>query len=235
MHWEADLDRGGASVLDIRPLLWKDGWPVAGENAKEGTYEIESVDTGDIRSNSPLKECPSAAASDRRAPAARWPRPGAAGPGCPLRPAGGGGGMFAGTGSSDSASGGGTGFGELAYGRHRPADGQLLCQAQQKWTITPVSDAGGYPGSPYFKITIAGTDRALAVSATLNWCRARLHWWPGTVVASRPTCRRHLAHHAQAVPDSTHSLALSAIGSSFATLEKFDPKNDKQRWLLKTP
>ena len=46
MHWEADLDRGGASVLDIRPLLWKDGWPVAGENLKEGTYEIESVRTG---------------------------------------------------------------------------------------------------------------------------------------------------------------------------------------------
>ena len=46
MHWEADLDRGGASVLDIRPLLWKDGWPVAGENMKDGTYEIESVRTG---------------------------------------------------------------------------------------------------------------------------------------------------------------------------------------------
>ena len=46
MHWEADLDRGGASVLDIRPLLWKDGWPMAGENMKEGTYEIESVRTG---------------------------------------------------------------------------------------------------------------------------------------------------------------------------------------------
>jgi len=46
MHYEADLDRGGASVLDIRPLQWKDGWPVAGDNAKEGTYEIESVRTG---------------------------------------------------------------------------------------------------------------------------------------------------------------------------------------------
>ena len=31
-HYEADLDRGGISVLDIRPLLWRDGWPVAGEN-----------------------------------------------------------------------------------------------------------------------------------------------------------------------------------------------------------
>src|SRR4029077_12516987 len=44
-HYEADLDRGGRSVLDIRPLLWKDGWPVAGDNFKEGTYEIDSVRT----------------------------------------------------------------------------------------------------------------------------------------------------------------------------------------------
>jgi len=30
-------------------------------------------------------------------------------------------------------------------------------------------------------------------------------------------------------------LALSAIGSSFATLSKFDPASDKQRWTLKAP
>ena len=39
-----------------------------------------------------------------------------------------------------------------------------MLQAQQKWTVTPVANAGGYPGSPYFKITIAGTDRALAAT-----------------------------------------------------------------------
>ena len=48
LHYEADLDRGGASVLDIRPLQWKDGWPVAGDNMKEGTYQIESVRTGTV-------------------------------------------------------------------------------------------------------------------------------------------------------------------------------------------
>ena len=47
-HYEADLDRGAASVLDIRPILWQDGWPVAGENFKEGTYRIESVRTGTV-------------------------------------------------------------------------------------------------------------------------------------------------------------------------------------------
>ena len=45
-HYEADLDKGGRSVLDIRPLLWKDGWPIGGDNFKEGTYEIESERSG---------------------------------------------------------------------------------------------------------------------------------------------------------------------------------------------
>ena len=45
LHFEADFDRGSASVLDIRPL-WRDGWPVAGENLREGTFEIESVRNG---------------------------------------------------------------------------------------------------------------------------------------------------------------------------------------------
>lgn len=45
-HYEADLDQSGRSVLGIRPLLWKDGWPVTGDNFKEGTYEIESERRG---------------------------------------------------------------------------------------------------------------------------------------------------------------------------------------------
>ena len=48
LHYEADVDRGGASVLDIRPLLWRDGWPVAGDNAKEDAYQIESLRTGTV-------------------------------------------------------------------------------------------------------------------------------------------------------------------------------------------
>jgi arabinan endo-1,5-alpha-L-arabinosidase len=39
----------------------------------------------------------------------------------------------------------------------------------------------------------------------------------------------------KAVPNSKESLALSAVGSSYATLAKFDPKSDKQRWYLKMP
>jgi arabinan endo-1,5-alpha-L-arabinosidase len=39
----------------------------------------------------------------------------------------------------------------------------------------------------------------------------------------------------KSVPNSKEALALSAVGSSFATLARFDPKNEKQRWMLKTP
>ena len=35
-------------------------------------------------------------------------------------------------------------------------------EPEQKWNVTAVTNAGGFPGSPYFKITIAGTDRALS-------------------------------------------------------------------------
>ena len=39
-----------------------------------------------------------------------------------------------------------------------------MCQAQQKWTITPAEGKGGYLGAPYYKIQIAGTDRVLAAA-----------------------------------------------------------------------
>ena len=39
----------------------------------------------------------------------------------------------------------------------------------------------------------------------------------------------------KSIPNSKETLALSAVGSSFATLAKFDPKSEKQRWLFKTP
>jgi len=39
----------------------------------------------------------------------------------------------------------------------------------------------------------------------------------------------------KSVPNSKEPVALSAVGSSFATLSKFEPGSDKQRWLLNTP
>src|ERR1051326_7034474 len=95
IHWEADLDRGGASVLDIRPLLWKDGWPVAGENLNPGTYEIESVRTGTALELN-VEGMP---VGGRRARGGRGGGPPAAGGGRGGAGPPAGGGMFAGTGA----------------------------------------------------------------------------------------------------------------------------------------
>ena len=51
--------------------------------------------------------------------------------------------------------------------------GDFMIRPHQKWTITSVPDAGGYPGAPYFKITIAGTERAWRQPLTRKWWRFR--------------------------------------------------------------
>ena len=38
---------GGRSVLDICPLLWKDGWPAGGDNFVGDTFEIQSERSGE--------------------------------------------------------------------------------------------------------------------------------------------------------------------------------------------
>lgn len=111
-----------------------------------------------------------------------------------------------------------------------------MLQAQQKWTITPVTKEGGHFGSPYFKITIAGTDRALAATQD-----AELVAVPAFAGGSEQLWRIDQLGDGtyrimpKAVPNSKEPLALSAVGSSFATLARFDPKSDKQRWNLKVP
>ena len=111
-----------------------------------------------------------------------------------------------------------------------------LLQAQQKWAIAPAPNAGGYLGSPYFKITIAGTDRTLA--ATDN---AELVVLPAFTGAPEQLWRfDQLADGAwrimpKSVPNSKETMALTAIGASFATLEKFDPSSNKQHWLVNLP
>jgi arabinan endo-1,5-alpha-L-arabinosidase len=261
MHWEADLDRGGASVLDIRPLLWKDGWPVAGENVKEGTYEIESLRTGTALELS-VEGMP---VGGRRGRGGAGPRGGGRGPGGPGAP-----GAAAGPGGPPPDAGAGPGRGAQGPGgpgQAGPGPGIFagtgspippqdvaqvstnwpkgnvdvrmalyLCQAQQKWAITAAPNAGGYPGSPYFKITIAGTDRTLAATED-----AELVVLPSFTGAPEQLWRiDQLADGSwrimpKTVPNSKDAMVLAAVGSSFATLEKFDPASQKQRWLIKTP
>jgi arabinan endo-1,5-alpha-L-arabinosidase len=235
-HYEADLDRGGASVLDIRPLLWQDGWPVAGENPKTGSYEIESVRSGTALELA-VQGVPVGGTRVRRG---GTPGPGGFGgfsgtnaPGGP--PGGSGGGIFPGIRRGPIPP---QNVAEVST-NWPPGNGDVrlanfLDQAQQKWMLSAVTNVGGYPGSPYFKITIVGTDRALAATDERELVTR-------PVFTGAPEQLWRLDQLAdgtwrimpKSVPNSREALALSAIGSSSATLSKFDPTSDKQRWVLK--
>jgi len=239
MHWEADLDRGGASVLDIRPLLWKDGWPVAGENLREGAYEIESVRTGTALELA-VEGVPVGGPRGRGGPGGRGPGRGAAGPSGAPGPGGfgrgGGRGIFGGSGGVIPPQDVAQVSANWPAGNIAPRLGNYLVQAQQKWSITPAPNAGGYPGSPYFRIGIAGTDRTLAATPG-----AELIVLPAFTGVPEQLWRIEQLSDGtwrimpKSIPKSAQPLALSAVGSSFATLSKFDPSSDKQRWVLKTP
>jgi arabinan endo-1,5-alpha-L-arabinosidase len=303
IHWEADMDRGGASVLDVLPLVWKDGWPVAGEKLKEGTYAIQSSRHGTAlelaiegvavgggrggRGGGAGMGGTRGGAGTRgggqgAAPGGRGETPGAVpgrgnfagavggqgeapggalggGRGAGMGGARGGAGAGAGRGGAGMAGGGmgGMGGGGMFGGSGRgPIADQnaadvsanwptgnidtrlsvYMCQAQQKWTISPAEGKGGYLGAPYFKIQIAGTGRTLAAAEG-----AELVSLPSYTGSDEQLWRIEQLNDGtwrimpKVVPGSKEPMALSAIGFSFATLEKFDPSSDKQRWYFKNP
>jgi arabinan endo-1,5-alpha-L-arabinosidase len=235
LHYEADLDRGGASVLDIRPLLWKDGWPVAGENLREGTYQIESARTGTVLELA-VEGMPVGGRVGRGA------RGGGAGPGGgrggTVGPGGDGAGrgLFAGTGTPIAPQDVAQVSANWPTGNIDVRMANYLSQAQQKWAISAVPDAGGYPGSPYFKITVAGTNRALAATSdeelvvTPAFTAAPEQLWR---IEQYPDATWRIAP--KSTLNSRQALALSAVGSSFPTLTKLDARSEKQHWLIKTP
>jgi arabinan endo-1,5-alpha-L-arabinosidase len=208
-HYEADLDQSGRSVLGIRPLLWKNGWPVAGDNFKEGIYEIESERRGyalelvvdfvrmpggmrgfNRNNDEPVKPVPSQELTDVLK---TWP-----------------------------AGNIGVRLGDYMFRPH------------QKWNITSVPDVGGYPGGPYYKIGIAGTDRALAATADAEVITVpaftgapeqlwRIDQFPDGTYRIMP----------KVVPNSKDSLALVSSGDSTPTLAKCDMNSDNSKWNFK--
>ena len=143
-HYEADFNRSGRSVLAIHPLLWKNGWPVAGERFKGGTYAILSERRGYslelavdfVRMHQKRERFWQL---DLTKPLVKIaPQP------------------------LDSV------IGTWSKGDIALRCSDYMFRPHQHWTITPVEEAGGYLSNPYFKITVAGTNRALTATANLE-------------------------------------------------------------------
>jgi len=141
-HYEADFDQGGRSVLGIRPLLWKNGWPVAGDRFKEGTYEIESERRGYALE---------LAVDFVRMQQARRGWWGRQDPNEKIEP-------IANQPLSEV-------IGTWPTGNIPMRIGDYMFRPHQRWTVTAVPEGGGYLGGPYYKIEIEGTHRALAATA----------------------------------------------------------------------
>ena len=110
-----------------------------------------------------------------------------------------------------------------------------MLQAQQKWTIAPVSNAGGYPGAPYFRISIAGTERSLTAIEGGEVTAAPFKGEPAQLWRIDQLADGSYRISPKAIPGSSAPLALSAVGSSMPTLSKFDSTSDRQRWHIGAP
>lgn len=205
-HFEADLNRSGRSVLGIRPLLWKNDWPVAGDLFKNGTYKIESerrgyalelaVDfvrmAGGMRGFWRNNDEPEVIIEDQKLEDVidTWPE-----------------------------------------GNIDVRIGDYMFRPHQKWTITAVPEAGGYLGAPYFKIVIEGTERALAAAES-----AELVTVPQFTGAPEQLWRIEQLTDGtyrimpKSVPGTDEKYALISIADSTPALGKFDMSSDNSKW-----
>ena len=209
-HYEADFDQGGRSVLGLRPLLWKNGWPVAGDRFRPGTYEIESERRG---YSLELAVDFVRIQHDRQG---WWNRDDNE----PVKP-------VADQQLSDVV-------GTWSQGNIPLRIGDYMMRPHQRWTVTPVPEAGGYLGGPYYKITIAGTERALAATADKELTAV-----PAFTGAPEQLWRieqltdgtfRLLPKEIPGVPGINTRYVLYSAGDSTPTLAEYDFHSDNSKW-----
>jgi hypothetical protein len=169
-HYEADLDRGGRSVLAIRSLLWQDGWPIAGEDFKGGTFAIESVRSG-FTLELGVEAVPLSTTRPRR---------GETGPIAPIPD------QDVAVVSQNWPSG------DIEI---RIAD--YMLQAHQKWTITPSPMWGAIWDHPFSRSLSPGRSARWPQPRISMLSRFPPLPVPRAIMANRPVDRRDVQHHAQ--------------------------------------
>lgn len=209
-HWEADFDLSGRSTLAIRPLVWKNGWPVAAELLEDGIYSIISerrgyalelsVDfvrlNGGMRGFFMRQDEAVVSVEDQKLEdvIGGWPE------------------------------------GNIEV---RAMDNMF--RPNQKWEIKAVPEAGGYLGGPYCKIVISGTNRALAATADKEIVTV-----PEFTGAPEQLWRIEMLTDGtyrimpKEVPGCDEELVLISIADTKPTLGKYDFNNVNCKWNLKS-
>ena len=212
-HFEADFERSGRSVLGVRPLLWKNGWPVAGNRFKGGSFEIESERRGYSL------ELAVDFVRMRQERQAFW----RIDPNEPTKPIA--------NQPLDSV------VGTWPKGDIGVRCGDYMFRPHQRWTITPVAEAGGYLGGPYFKIVIEGTERALAATADKELVAV-----PSFTGSDEQLWRIEQATDGtfrimpKAIPGQqglNKEYVLYSAGDSTPTLARWDFTSDNSKWNLR--
>jgi len=202
-HWEADLDRSARSVLAIRPIVWVNDWPVAGEAFKAGTYEISSVRRGyalelavdfvrqnierrggwRMDPNEPIVVHPNQKLEDV---VATWPE------------------------------------GDI------PARiGDWMNRPHQRWTLTVVPEAGGYVGGQYYKIQIEGTDKTLTATEDIDVKVAPEYTGADSQLWRIEQCTDGSY---RIMPKSNPGYVLSSPADSTPSLAEWDYSSDNCKW-----
>ena len=208
-HWEADLDRSARSVLAIRPLLWVDGWPVAGSLFKEGTYEISSVRRGyalELAVDFVRQELPRSWfwKIDPNEPVVSYPNQ-----------------------TLEEV------VGTWPKGEVDVRIGDWMNRPHQRWTITAVPEAGGYLGGQYYRIGIEGTDRVLAaaegaeVIAVPAYTGAPEQLW--RIEQLTDGSYRIMP---KSVPGCDCAYVLTSIADSTPTLARYNPQSNNCKWKM---
>jgi arabinan endo-1,5-alpha-L-arabinosidase len=204
-HWEADMDQGGRSVLGIRSIVWKNGWPIAADPFESGTYEIESQ-----RSGYALE-----LATDfvRMTSAGRGMSRNNTEPIPPVKEQ-----TLADVESTWPA------------GNIEVRNGYYMARPNQRWSVIPVDEAGGYLGGQYYKIVIDGTNRALTANTDAQveaaaYTGADAQLW-------RVECLTDGTYRImpKAVPGHSEPFALVSLGDCSPTLAPFDFNSDNSKW-----
>ena len=205
-HYEADYELSGRSTLGVRSLLWKNDWPVAADPFKEGTYEIESQRRG---YSLELAVDFVRAQGGMRAFGRTAEQPNVVLENQKLEDV----------------------IGTWPEGETDIRLGDYMFRPHQRWTITAVPDAGGYLGAPYYKITIEGTNRALAavkggeLVSVPEFTGADEQLWK--IEQLIDGTYRIMA---KSVPGETEELGLMCTGDSTLALGKFDFNSDNCKW-----